>query len=46
MKKLMKPEKKKNKVYSCYTNESQTRNTVITVGTTVGASVVAATITM
>lgn len=46
MRKLVKPIRKASDVYSCYTNESQTTNTVITVGVTVGASVAAAVITM
>lgn len=46
LKKLVKPVKEESTVYSCYTNESTTKNTVITVGVTVGASVAAAVITM
>ena len=37
MKKLKKPVRVITTVYSCYTNESATTNTVITVGVTVGA---------
>ena len=46
MKKLKKPVRVITTVYSCYSNESATTNTVITVGVTVGASVAAAVITM
>lgn len=46
MKKLTKPTREDLTTYSCYTNESATTNTVITVGVTVGASVAAAVITM
>ena len=45
LKKLTKPVKEESIMYSCYTNESATANTVITVGVTVGASVAAAVIT-
>lgn len=44
--KTKKPVRVITTVYSCYTNESATTNTVITVGVTVGASVAAAVITM
>jgi len=44
VRKLIKPKKKSLNVYSCYTSENATLNTVIQVSATVGASLLAATV--